>query len=84
VENAALKHDLADERAHSSEARAQFSLLEGEIATIHRTHVGARVVMCARGGGGGGGRGGKETGDVKRCNNHFVDQNLRGNLDFLI
>ena len=35
AENAALKHELADWRARSSEARAQVSLLEGEIATIH-------------------------------------------------
>ncbi len=53
-ENAALQRDLADERARFSEARAQVSLLEGKIATIHRTHVGARAVMCAEGGGGGG------------------------------
>jgi hypothetical protein len=49
AENAALKRELADERARSSEARVQVSLLEGEIATIHRTHVGARAVMCAVG-----------------------------------
>jgi hypothetical protein len=42
-ENAALKHDLANKRA-------QVSLLEGEVATIKRTHVRARAVMCARGG----------------------------------
>ena len=39
AENAALKRELADESARSSEARAQLSLLEGEIATVHRTHV---------------------------------------------
>jgi len=39
AENAALKRELADERTRSSEARAQLSLLEGEIATIHRTHT---------------------------------------------
>ena len=53
AENAALKHELADWRARSSEARAQVSLLEGEIATIHRTHVGARAVTRALGDGGG-------------------------------
>ena len=55
AENAALKHELADERARFSEARAQVSLLEGEIATIHRTHVGARAVTRALWDGGGGG-----------------------------
>jgi hypothetical protein len=45
----ALKHNLADEKDRYSEARAQVSLLEGEIATIHRIHEGARAVMCAGG-----------------------------------